>query len=48
MATTDAEQNKALSDDELQDLVASTDTGGRKPTAIGVVKLMAGLSYNFV
>ncbi len=44
MATTDAEQDKALSDDELQDLVASTDTGGRKPTAMGVVKLMAGLA----
>jgi len=44
MSTSDAEQGKALNEDELQDLVASSDTGGRKPSAAGVLTLMAGLA----
>jgi len=33
-----------LNDDELQDLVASNDTGGRNPDNQAVVKLMAGVA----
>ncbi|RED49160.1 TRAP transporter permease [Aestuariispira insulae] len=42
-----SEQNNPstqLSNDELEDLVASTDTGGRQPTNQAVVKLMAGVA----
>ena len=33
-----------MNDEELQDLVASTDTGGRNPTSNSIVKLMAGVA----
>ena len=33
-----------MSDEELQDLVASTDTGGRNPTSTSILKLMAGVA----
>ena len=33
-----------MNDDELQDFVASTDTGGRNPTNNAVVRLMAGVA----
>ena len=33
-----------MSDEELQDLVASTDTGGRNPTSNSILKLMAGVA----
>jgi len=33
-----------MSDEELQDLVASTDTGGRNPTNKSIVKLMTGVA----
>ena len=36
------ETTTKLSDSELEDLVASTDTGGRKPDNQGIVKLIAG------
>jgi len=40
-----AEQNReAMSQDELDDLVASTDTGGRKPDSRVIVKLIAGIA----
>ena len=42
-AQTDA-QGKAFSDDELQDLLASSDTGGRAPTNRYVAFLIAGVA----
>ena len=33
-----------MSNDDLEDLVASTDTGGRQPSNVGVAKLIAGLA----
>ena len=39
-----ADRDKGLSDDELQDLVASTDTGGRNPTSRNVALLISGLA----
>ena len=33
-----------MSDEDLQDLVASNDTGGRNPTNNNVLKLMAGVA----
>ncbi len=40
----DKSNNTLLNDEELQDLVASTDTGGRNPDNQKVVKLMAGVA----
>jgi TRAP transporter 4TM/12TM fusion protein len=42
MSTT--EENAGLSEAELDDLVASTDTGGRKPDSGAIVTLIAGLA----
>jgi len=36
--------NMQMNDEELQDLVASTDTGGRTPDNKSIVKLMAGVA----
>ncbi|WP_417697257.1 TRAP transporter permease [Psychromonas sp.] len=36
-----------MNDEELQDLVASTDTGGRNPTNQKIVKLMAGVALTW-
>ena len=36
--------NTQLSNDELEDLVASTDTGGRQPSNPKIVKMMAGVA----
>ena len=36
-----------MSEDELQDLVNSTDTGGRTPTNQAIVKLMAGVALSW-
>ncbi|MEL0629991.1 TRAP transporter permease [Psychromonas aquatilis] len=36
-----------MNDDDLQDLVASTDTGGRNPSNQSVVKLMAGVALTW-
>ncbi|MDV7271649.1 TRAP transporter permease [Thioclava sp. A2] len=41
--TTKADRN--FSDEELQDLVASTDTGGRNPTSRTVALLISGLAF---
>ena len=38
------EKTQALSDDELQDLVASTDTGGRAPTNRTVALFISGVA----
>jgi TRAP transporter 4TM/12TM fusion protein len=40
----DNTHNTQMSDEELQDLVASTDTGGRNPDNQAVIKLMAGVA----
>jgi len=40
----DTSTNTQLNDDDLQDLVASNDTGGRNPDSQIVVKLMAGVA----
>jgi TRAP transporter 4TM/12TM fusion protein len=39
--------NTQLNDDELQDLVASTDTGGRTPDNKSIVKLMAAVALTW-
>ena len=44
MASTDESAGKALSDAELDDLVASSDTGGRNPSNRTIYLLMAGLA----
>ncbi|MBL4786277.1 MAG: TRAP transporter permease [Cohaesibacteraceae bacterium] len=39
--TAESSQNTPMSDEDLQDLVASTDTGGRVPTNQNIVKLLS-------
>ncbi len=39
-----ADSNKPLSNEELEDLVASTDTGGRTPTSTQVALLISGIA----
>ncbi|WP_435236376.1 TRAP transporter permease [Psychromonas sp. PT13] len=40
----DTSNNTQLNDEDLQDLVASNDTGGRNPDNKAVIKLMAGVA----
>jgi TRAP transporter 4TM/12TM fusion protein len=42
---TDAHKGREFSDEELQDLVASTDSGGRAPKNRNVALLIAGLAF---
>lgn len=44
MATAEQTPQKGFSDEELQDLVAQTDSGGRNPRSRGVAMLIAGLA----
>ncbi|WP_420546809.1 TRAP transporter permease [Curvivirga sp.] len=45
--STDKSTSTQLSDEELQDLVASTDTGGRNPSNEMIIKLLAAVALSW-
>ncbi|NIY73713.1 TRAP transporter permease [Marivivens donghaensis] len=45
MSDAETKQNRTFSDDELQDLVASTDSGGRNPTNRAVALFISGAAF---